>query len=200
MHPRPQVHLRRLQANSKLLLCGYQPNCKNGESCSHAHGEQELKSWRSQLWSAVRPYRKDFNRLGLCRTTNELASSNNCRKVLDCEYAHSQRELDHWTKTRWDNLYGTMRKYLPEHHQLKLCGSLKTRQYCRKELDCMYAHSLEELEYWEEHIECRKSTKKVLEMCRHKPACKFEEECRYAHNIKELQTWREGIAHSYLVS
>lgn len=194
--------IRPLDKNSKLLLCDYRPNCKKGESCIRAHSEEELESWNSQLLGTVRPYRCDHHRLSLCRSTERMGDSDRyCRKVLDCEYAHSQRELDCWVEEQENlkaELSKMMRDYVSDHHQLKLCASLKPKsQCCKNGKECMFAHSQKELDAWREHLGCleyRSSEKKLLEMCRNaSKGCKYKKECRYAHTDIELQKWKEGM-------
>ena len=35
--------------NCKMSLCNHYPNCFKGYMCEHAHGEEELQYWRSEL-------------------------------------------------------------------------------------------------------------------------------------------------------
>ena len=196
------MHIRPLNKDSTLLLCGYRPKCTKGDRCIRAHSEQELESWRFQLLETVRRYRCDHHRLSFCRS---IEGTGNCRKVLDCEYAHSQKELDHWAEaqeTLKAELSRAMRDYIPDHHQLKLCTSLKRDSHsCKNGLECMFAHSQKELDAWREQLGCldgRRSENKLLEMCRNAAkVCRYKEECRYAHTERELQRWKEGMASIY---
>jgi hypothetical protein len=190
-----QTDLRPLHENSKLCLCSYQPKCTKRDNCTHAHSEEELEYWKVQLLKAVRPYRKGY-RLYPCKSADD--DNKYCQKALQCEYAHSQKELDHWVTEQEElksKLYGKIRPFVPDHHQVKLCDYLKeNRPCCIHGSECKFAHSQKELDVWSGQLECRKSEKRLLEMCRNAmKSCKFGGDCRYAHNDKELQTWKEGI-------
>ena len=128
--------------------------------------------------SSRRPF-TDNSQLKLCNYAPK------CSKKDSCHRAHNKEELESWQSTLCD----TTREY-SEVFTLKIC--MHAAEICAKGLSCRYAHSQKELDSWNEHLSCRSSSGKLLEMCKRNKDCTYGDRCRYAHNSKELRSWKSG--------